>query len=261
LSACISWKRRTSAAEARKSQSRVSYQVWLSSSSSGSRSPGRNSRKSTMRDGGESETAAIRSAYTKAAQPTSRQHEKPSRDRQEALPRTQNQSQKGTDSLEDALWPTRHARVSAPRASSSPLVGQQARGNSLTLTLMVAVRFTLQRGVDVHTDGVYAKGQKIMRKTSNSNQRINVVLPRETLAILDRVVPKGKRSSFISRALLHYVDVCGKQNLRQRLKQEALFNAERDLAIAAEWFPVEEEAQAAASTLPHRRERKSSKRT
>jgi len=140
-------------------------------------------------------------------------------------------------------------------------VGQQARGNSLTLTLMVAVRFTLQRGVDVHTDGVYAKGQKIMRKTSNSNQRINVVLPRETLAILDRVVPKGKRSSFISRALLHYVDVCGKQNLRQRLKQEALFNAERDLAIAAEWFPVEEEAQAAASTLPHRRERKSSKRT
>jgi CopG family transcriptional regulator / antitoxin EndoAI len=100
-----------------------------------------------------------------------------------------------------------------------------------------------------------------MRKTSSSNQRINVVLPRETLAILDRVVPKGKRSGFISKALLHYVNVCGRQNRRQRLKQEALFNAERDLAIAAEWFPIEEEANASASTLPHRRKSKSSKRT
>jgi CopG family transcriptional regulator/antitoxin EndoAI len=99
-----------------------------------------------------------------------------------------------------------------------------------------------------------------MRKTANANQRINVVLPRQTLAILDRVASKGKRSSFISRALLHYVDVCGKQNLRERLKREALLNAERDLAIAAEWFPIEEEAEALTSTLPHKRKKGNSKR-
>ena len=32
------------------------------------------------------------------------------------------------------------------------------------------------------------------------------------------------------------------QSLRERLKQEALANAERDLQMAAEWFPLEEEA-------------------
>jgi hypothetical protein len=37
-------------------------------------------------------------------------------------------------------------------------------------------------------------------------------------------------------------------NLRTRLKQEALENAERDLAIAAEWFPLEEEAAKLAET-------------
>jgi hypothetical protein len=78
--------------------------------------------------------------------------------------------------------------------------------------------------------------------------------------ILDRVASKGKRSSFIARALLHYVDVIGKQNLRERLKQEALNNSERDLEIAAEWFPLEEEAQALASVPPPRRKVKRSKK-
>ncbi len=99
-----------------------------------------------------------------------------------------------------------------------------------------------------------------MRKISNANQRINIVLPRDTLAILDRVASKGKRSSFISSAVLHYVDVCGKQNLRERLKQEAMLNSERDLAIAVEWFPIEEEAEAVASTLLRRRKSKNPRR-
>jgi hypothetical protein len=32
------------------------------------------------------------------------------------------------------------------------------------------------------------------------------------------------------------------RNLRELLKQEALANAERDLLLAAEWLPLEEEA-------------------
>ena len=31
-------------------------------------------------------------------------------------------------------------------------------------------------------------------------------------------------------------------NLRKRLKEDALANAERDRGLAAEWFPLEEEA-------------------
>ena len=71
---------------------------------------------------------------------------------------------------------------------------------------------------------------------------INVVLPDTTLAILDRVAKKGARSQFISRAVLHFVEAQGKRSLRERLKHEALANAGRDLAIAAEWFPLDEEA-------------------
>jgi CopG family transcriptional regulator/antitoxin EndoAI len=74
------------------------------------------------------------------------------------------------------------------------------------------------------------------------SKRINIVLPDETVALLDRVAAKGARSRFISRAVMHLIDTEGKSNLRERLKAEALVNAGRDLAIAAEWFPLEEEA-------------------
>jgi metal-responsive CopG/Arc/MetJ family transcriptional regulator len=74
------------------------------------------------------------------------------------------------------------------------------------------------------------------------SKRINVILPDETVAVLDRVTTKGSRSQFISRAVLHLVETQAKANLRDRLKSEALANAQRDLAIAAEWFPLEEEA-------------------
>jgi hypothetical protein len=39
-----------------------------------------------------------------------------------------------------------------------------------------------------------------------------------------------------------------KANLQARLKEEAIANAERDLAIAAAWFPLEEEAGRLAET-------------
>jgi CopG family transcriptional regulator/antitoxin EndoAI len=79
-------------------------------------------------------------------------------------------------------------------------------------------------------------GHRIMSK------RINVILPDSTVAVLDRVTTKGNRSQFISRAVLHFVAAEGKANLRERLKAEALANAGRDVALAAEWFPLEEEA-------------------
>lgn len=70
--------------------------------------------------------------------------------------------------------------------------------------------------------------------------RINVILPEETLRLLDRVAPKGKRSRLISDAVMHYVASRGKSRLAERLKAGALANAKRDLAIAEEWFPLED---------------------
>ena len=73
-------------------------------------------------------------------------------------------------------------------------------------------------------------------------KRINVVLPVETIKVLDRVAPKGNRSRLISEAVLHYVESRAKGNLADRLKAGALATAKRDLEIAQEWFPVDEEA-------------------
>ena len=80
------------------------------------------------------------------------------------------------------------------------------------------------------------------------SKRINVILPDSTVALLNRVTTKGNRSQFISRAVLHFVQTEGRANLRERLKAEALANAGRDVAIAAEWFPLEEEAARALTS-------------
>ena len=82
------------------------------------------------------------------------------------------------------------------------------------------------------------------------SKRINIVLPDKTLAILDRVATKGKRSQFISRAVLHFIESQGKETLRERLKREAMANAQWDVEIAAEWFHLEEEASAVATGAP-----------
>ena len=74
------------------------------------------------------------------------------------------------------------------------------------------------------------------------SKRINIILPDKTVAVLDRVASKGRRSSFISRAVLHYVETQGRQSLRAQLEAGYRANAQRDLEIAAEWFPLEEEA-------------------
>ena len=74
------------------------------------------------------------------------------------------------------------------------------------------------------------------------SKRVNIMLPEKTVAILDRVAPKGQRSSFISKAVLHFVESQGKQSLRQQLQAGYRANAEESLRIAADWFPLEEEA-------------------
>lgn len=89
----------------------------------------------------------------------------------------------------------------------------------------------------------------MMSDNENSmSKRINIILPDKTVAVLDRITTKGNRSRFIDRAVRRLIETEGKGNLRARLKEEAIATADRDLAIAAEWFPLEEEAAQLAET-------------
>ena len=74
------------------------------------------------------------------------------------------------------------------------------------------------------------------------NKRINVILPTSTVAVLDRIATKGSRSTLIDRAIRYYVTAHSRQSLRERLKQESLQNAARDLEMTVDWFPLEEKA-------------------
>jgi CopG family transcriptional regulator / antitoxin EndoAI len=81
------------------------------------------------------------------------------------------------------------------------------------------------------------------------NKRVSVTLPEKTVSVLDRVTAKGTRSRFIDRAILRYVETQSRESLQEKLKAGYRANAERDLAIAAEWFPLEEEAFRALEDL------------
>jgi CopG family transcriptional regulator / antitoxin EndoAI len=86
-------------------------------------------------------------------------------------------------------------------------------------------------------------------------KRINVILPDETVPVLDRVAPKSNRSRLISDAVMHYVSTRGKSNLAEQLRTGYQANAQRDLEIAQEWFPLEDEAWQKSITLRAKRKK------
>lgn len=73
------------------------------------------------------------------------------------------------------------------------------------------------------------------------HKRINITLPESTVTLLEAVADKGSRSTFVDEAIRSHAKAVSKKYLRRRLKQGALARAKRDLAIAAEWFDIEEE--------------------
>lgn len=80
-----------------------------------------------------------------------------------------------------------------------------------------------------------------MNKTTTC-ERVNITLPRETIELIDKLSEKRGRSSFLNDAVNFYVKKRGRTNIKRLLKEGALERASRDLEIAAEWFPLEEEA-------------------
>jgi CopG family transcriptional regulator/antitoxin EndoAI len=74
------------------------------------------------------------------------------------------------------------------------------------------------------------------------NKRLNITLPEQTVRLMDRVAGRGRRSSLIDRAVLRYVREETRANLRRQLAASYKANAEADLKLAEDWFPMEEQA-------------------
>ena len=74
------------------------------------------------------------------------------------------------------------------------------------------------------------------------HRRINITLPEGTVRLIDRVAEKGDRSRLINEAVKRYVQEVGRTNLKKRLKEGAIREAELDLRLAEEWFSLEKEA-------------------
>jgi len=74
------------------------------------------------------------------------------------------------------------------------------------------------------------------------NKRLNITLPEETVRLMDRVAGRGRRSSLIDRAVRRYVKEETRANVRKQLAASYKANAELDLQLAADWFPLEEQA-------------------
>ena len=74
------------------------------------------------------------------------------------------------------------------------------------------------------------------------HKRVNITLPDDTLRLLDRLTGKGERSGFLDQAVRFYVGQKGSDNLKKQLRQGAIARAARDLDLAGEWFPIEDEA-------------------
>lgn len=74
------------------------------------------------------------------------------------------------------------------------------------------------------------------------HRRINITLPEDTVRLIDRVATKGDRSRLIGEAIRHYVQATGRAELKKRLREGALRRADRDRALAREWFLIDEGA-------------------
>ncbi|MBT3270973.1 ribbon-helix-helix protein, CopG family [Candidatus Poribacteria bacterium] len=74
-------------------------------------------------------------------------------------------------------------------------------------------------------------------------RRISITLPEDTLDLLDRVCRKEDRSRVIDEAVRFYIDRVGRDRLRERLAQGYARHNDRDVRLAEEWFPVEEDTR------------------
>lgn len=93
----------------------------------------------------------------------------------------------------------------------------------------------------MHTKSVYNGSMKNSQEPTTLHKRINITLPQETLALIDRVSGERNRSSFINYAVKRYIDEAGRTKIKAQLKEGSIKRAEFNLGIAEDWFDVEED--------------------
>jgi CopG family transcriptional regulator/antitoxin EndoAI len=76
---------------------------------------------------------------------------------------------------------------------------------------------------------------------STTYQRVDVTLPKETVKLLGRIAKKGERSRLVDQAIRYFAKEMSRGNLRKQLREGAMVNASRDLNLAEEWFPLDDE--------------------
>ena len=73
------------------------------------------------------------------------------------------------------------------------------------------------------------------------HQRVTITLPQQTVRLLNRAAQKGDRSRFIDEAIRRHIAQSNRAKLKSELEEESRLWADRDLHIADEWFPIDEE--------------------
>jgi CopG family transcriptional regulator / antitoxin EndoAI len=73
-------------------------------------------------------------------------------------------------------------------------------------------------------------------RVETMRHQLNITLPEETVRLLDQVSRRGDRSRLIYQAVRHFLDGRRRAQLKKWLKEGAEARAERDLALAHQWF-------------------------
>lgn len=79
-----------------------------------------------------------------------------------------------------------------------------------------------------------------MKTQTATHERINISLPKSTIKMVDKLAQKGGRSKFINAAIRHIISKKGSSNIRDLLQEQGMARHQRDLAIAEEWFALDD---------------------
>lgn len=92
------------------------------------------------------------------------------------------------------------------------------------------------------------------KKPARAYARLNISLPCDTVALLDRVTTRGGRSRFIDDAIREHAAAVARSRLVGKLEQGYAARAARDRTLAEEWLVLDEEVSwDRAGKAPRRR--------
>jgi CopG family transcriptional regulator / antitoxin EndoAI len=71
-------------------------------------------------------------------------------------------------------------------------------------------------------------------------ERVNVMLPKNTLRLINKTTEKGGRSRFINEAICYYIKKTKQADIKKYLKEGAIENSKRDVSLTNDWFALED---------------------